>query len=418
MSLKRLLGTLLVVCLITWPLLLPSLALAEPAAQGSCAGNVLLNPGFEDGFSDRGAGQVTVANGWNPWYQDGPGQQEGYNRRPEYKPEDAKLHTRRRIHSGNFAQKLFTTFGTHNAGLFQQVQVSVGSQLTFSAWVQAWSSQDPNPDKVVAPGNYHITVGIDPNGGTDGTSSNVVWVEPRMEYNTWLHPEVQATAKAGTITVFIRGYNEFRDNFNDSYWDDACLTVVKPTPRTTNTPKATPTRTLTPTPEASPTPTLTRTPMPGGICISVFEDANENGRRDEGEKLVAGAVVAILDSNRMELEKHTTDGLSEPTCLSDLAAGTYYLKRLNPVGYVSTVPDDWGVAVVTGANTSVELGCKFRPVPSATPTASPPPLPTATPTPRPVLRELGHSVYQVSGILLAAFALFILLGLRYLRKLT
>jgi hypothetical protein len=129
-------------------------------------------------------------------------------------------------------------------------------------------------------------------------------------------------------------------------------------------------------------------------------------------------VVAILDSNRMELEKHTTDGLSEPTCLSDLAAGTYYLKRLNPVGYVSTVPDDWGVAVVTGANTSVELGCKFRPVPSATPTASPPPLPTATPTPRPVLRELGHSVYQVSGILLAAFALFILLGLRYLRKLT
>ena len=29
--------------------------------------NLLLNPGFEDGFSERGAGEVTVANGWFPW---------------------------------------------------------------------------------------------------------------------------------------------------------------------------------------------------------------------------------------------------------------------------------------------------------------------------------------------------------------
>ena len=418
MTLRRLLGTLLVLCLATWPLLVPCLVLAEPATQEGCAGNVLLNPGFEDGFSDRGAGEVSVANGWNPWWQDGPRQAEGYNRRPEYKPEDASRYTRRRIHSGNWAQKFFNTFSTHNAGLFQQVQVPAGSKLTLSAWVQAWSSQDPNPDAAVAPGNYRVSIGIDPNGGTDGTSPNVVWTAPHMEYNTWIHLELQSVAKAGTITVFLRGSPEFRVQFNDSYWDDACLTVVNPTPRATNTPKPTPTRTLTPTPQASPTPTLTPTPVPGGICISVFEDANENGRRDEGEKLVGGAVVTILDSNHMELEKHTTDGLSEPYCLSDLAAGTYYLRRQNAPGYTSTVADDWGVAVLTGANTSVELGCKLKPVPSATPTASPTPLPTATPTPRPVLRELGNAVYQVSGLLLAAFALLILLGLRYLRKRT
>lgn len=416
MSLKSKIGVILTICLTAALLLWPALVMAEPVAQGDCAGNVLLNPSFEDGFSDRGAGQVTVANGWQPWYQDGPRQSEGYNKRPEYKPENAAIHTMRRIHSGNWAQKFFSTYATHNAGILQQVQVSVGSKLTFSAWVQAWSSQDPNPDQVVSPGNYRVSVGIDPTGGTDGTSANVIWSEPRMEYNTWLHLEIQAVAKAGTVTVFCRGSSEFRTNFNDSYWDDACLTVVKPTAVPTSKPKNTPTRTATPLPTASPTPTLTPTPLTGGICVMVFEDDNANTKRDEGEKLVAGALITLLDSNRMELEKYTTDGLSEPFCFSGLAAGSYYLKRQNPTGYRSTVPDDWGVAVVPSTNTNVEIGAQFIPGPTATSTATVTPIPTATPTPRPVLREVGHSLYQISGIVLAALALIIPFGVRYLRK--
>lgn len=416
MSVKRLVVTFLMICLIAWPMLRPAFVSAEPSTQGECSGNVLLNPSFEEGFSDRGAGEVSVANGWYPWYQDGPGQVDGYNRRPEYKPEDASRFGRRRVRTGNFAQKFFSTFATHNAGLLQQVQVPVGSQLTFSAWVQVWSSQDPNPDTVVSPGNYRVSIGIDPTGGTDWSSPNVAWTEPRMEYNTWMRLEIRSVAKAGTATVFLRGNPEFRNRFNDSYWDDACLTVVRPTPRPTNTPKHTATPTSTPTPQASPTPTLTPTPMPGGICVSVYADSNGNGIREEGENLVAGAIITLFDSNRLELEKYTTDGLSEPFCLGGLAAGTYYLKRQNSPGYVSTVPDDWGIAVVAGGNTNVELGCQFVPAPSATPTATRTPTPTPTSTPKPVLREMGRAVYQISGILAAALALIIPIGLRYLRK--
>ena len=406
MSIRRLIS----VTLIAWLLLWHSIALAEPATQGGCSSNALVNPGFEEGFSDRGAGEVSVANGWFPWWQDGPGQDRGFYRRPEYKPEDAARFGTRRVHSGNFSQKFFSTFATHNAGLYQQVQVPVGSRLTFSAWVQVWSSEYHDPDSVVNPGNYRVYVGIDPTGGTDWNSPNVVWSGPYMEYNTWMHLEIQSVAKASTITVFLRGQPEFRTQFNDSYWDDTCLVVVRPTPRPTNTPKDTPTPTI------SPTPTFTPTPLPGNICVSVYDDRNSNGGRDEGEALVSGAVISLFDSNHQEIGNYTTNGLNEPFCFDELAPGTYYLERQDAPGYISTVPDSWAVVVAPGENTNVELGAQFVPTPSATPTVTSTATPTATPTPRPLLKEMGAASYKVSGIILAALALIIPLGLRYLKE--
>ena len=415
----------LAVFLVASCLFSPLSAIGQPSSQAGCSGNVLVNPGFEDGFSDRGAGEVSVANGWFPWYQDGPGQNDGFYRRPEYKPEDASRYGTRRIHSGNWAQKFFSTYATHNAGVFQQVKLPAGSRLTLSAWAQIWSSQDPNPDTVVEPGNYRVHIGIDPHGGTDWNSPNVVWSSGFMEYNTWLRLEVKATSQAGTVTVFLRGQPEYRTQFNDSYWDDVCLTAVRPataTPKPTNTPKDTPTPTLsptataTPTPVESPTPTATPTPLPGSVCVTGFEDTNANGRKDEGEPLVAGMTVSFSDSTMLELERYTTDGLSEPYCLGNLAEGTYYLKRSNPPGYLSTVPDDWAAAVVPGGRTMVELGSRFVPTPTATSTARPTLTPTPTPTPRPLLQGAGRSLFQVSGILMAALAVLLPFGVRYLRK--
>ncbi|MEM4725242.1 MAG: SdrD B-like domain-containing protein, partial [Candidatus Hadarchaeum sp.] len=288
-----------------------------------------------------------------------------------------------------------------------------------SAWVQAWSSTDPNPDAVVSPGNYRVYIGIDPTGGTDWSSPNVVWSAPRMEYNTWMRLEVQAVAKASTITVFLRGQPEFRVQFNDSYWDDVCLTVVRPataTPRPTNTPKDTPTPTVTATPTMTPTATPTPTPSFGQVCVSTFDDYNQNGRHDEGEDLIAGSVISLRDSNQFELEKYVTDGMSEPYCFMGLAEGTYFLQRQNPPGYVSTAPDHWAVAIVPGGRAVVELGAYFQPTPTATATATPTATPTSTPTPRPILKEMATATYQVSGIVLAALALAIPLTLHYLRR--
>jgi hypothetical protein len=126
--------------------------------------------------------------------------------------------------------------------------------------------------------------------------------------------------------------------------------------------------------------------------------------------------VSFSDSTLLELERYTTDGLSEPYCLGNLAEGTYYLKRKNPAGYLSTVPDDWAAAVVPGGRTMVELGALFIPTPTATSTLRPTLTPTPTPTPRPLLQGAGRSLYQVSGILLAALAILLPFGVRYLRK--
>jgi hypothetical protein len=410
MSKTHFLRRLAIAAVLTLPLWCTAPSAAEPLAQDVCSGNVLVNPGFEEGFSERGAGEVSVANGWFPWWQDGPGQDKGYYRRPEYKPEDASRYGRRRVRSGNFAQKFFNTFSTHNAGILQQVQVPVDSILTLSAWVQAWSSQYHDPDTVKDPGNYRVYIGIDPTGGTDWSSPNVVWSEPAIQYNTWINLQLQAKAKAGTITVFLRGQPEFRTQFNDSYWDDICLTVQRPTPRPTNTP------TITPTPTSSPTPTATPTPLPGNVCVSVYQDLNENGQRDDGEVLVSGAVVSLLDSNRAEVEKYTTDGVNEPYCFQGLVAGEYYLQRQNPSGYVSTAPDEQLVAVEPGTSADIGFGAKFVPTPTPTATATPTRTPTPTPTPEPMLQQVANAAYGVSGIILAALALMILVGLQALRR--
>lgn len=394
---------------------MPLRVYAGPSPQSGCVNNALVNPSFEEGFSDRGAGELTIANGWNLWYQDGPFQADGYNRRPEYKPEDASKYGRHRIHHGNFAQKMFTTYSTHNAGLWQQVAVPVNSQLTFSIWVQVWSSEDPNPDNAVRPGNYRVWVGIDPTGGTDWQSPNIIWSEPRMEYNTWMQLSVNAVAKAGTITVFTRGNPEFRSHFNDSYWDDACLSVIKPTPKPT-TPKPTNTPQATATPTLSPTPTASPTPMTANICFITFEDANGNGKRDTEEVFLHGVFITVMNIDGVAVSTFKSTTQDQPICVEGLPPGNYIITRQNPYGYESTSPDNWGVAVVGGTRFQVEFGARLIPTATATSTPAYTPTPTPRPTSEPLLPRAGSAIYHTSGLLVALVAFCLPVGFYYLKK--
>ena len=110
-----------------------------------CPGNALVNGGFEGGFSSRGDDWLQVANGWTPFWQDGPNQSEGYNRRPEYRAEDARVYGNRRVREGNFAQKMDTLFGAHHGGIWRQVSVPAGSRLTFRVFGRSWSSNKDDP---------------------------------------------------------------------------------------------------------------------------------------------------------------------------------------------------------------------------------------------------------------------------------
>ncbi|TEU16424.1 MAG: hypothetical protein E3J25_02910 [Anaerolineales bacterium] len=202
---------------------------AWPTADGMVG--VLQNPDFEEGFSMREAVEVTVAEEWEPWWVKGTEEEQarGYLRRPEYKPEERSARGGEgRVHSGNSGQKQFTTFATHTAGIYQRVPVVRGSTVSFSIWVYVWSSSKDDFDRSKGPGDYKVSVGLDPFGGTSGSASEVVWSRWVQQYDGWVKLRVQAVAQADQVTVFTRGQNGWRVRHNDSYWDDASLQVILP----------------------------------------------------------------------------------------------------------------------------------------------------------------------------------------------
>lgn len=410
---------------------------AQPA-KADCAGNVLPNAGFEGGFSTREAIQLVVANSWTPFWQDGPFQDDGYNRRPEYQPEDASRYGRRRVREGNFAQKWSTVYATHHGGIYQQINITPKSLVTLKAWAQAWSSSGDDA-AVSSGGNYQFSVGIDPTGGTDWGSPNVVWSPRSNLLDQWVELSVQARAQGGTVTVYLRGDAEFRLKHNDAYFDEVCVTIVPPAPaatntrRPTNTPAhtATPTNTLTPTstltPLASPVPSATPTPLPAVIRVLAFDDRNGDGVRDKEEALLAGAQIALANAQRTPLASHTTDGASEPYAFQVAEAGSYIVTEIDPPGYASTSPNQWTVAVLGGTQVELAFADRFAPTPTATftpkpsattkPTASPTALPlTRTPEPTKAPPTLGEIVSNMSGIIVAAVAILLLLALLLVRR--
>ncbi|MGQ9681225.1 MAG: hypothetical protein ACUVX9_01675 [Anaerolineae bacterium] len=371
----------------------------------------LRNPGFEEGFSDRNSGgHVIVADGWEYWYQDGPNTDRGLNFRPSYQPGYAAEHGGTRIHGGAKSQKMGNDYAAHNAGLWQRVSVPRGSTVTFSIWAFCWSSNKDNANSAEQPGNYRLSVGIDPTGGTDWRAPTVRWSEPRIEYLKWIQLSISAPAEADAVTVFVRGNPEYPVKHNESCWDDATLSIVAPTPRPTNTPRPTDTPTITPTPEPSATSTATPTPVRSDLCLQAYVDANNNGARDADEQPVPGGVISVLDSQRAEVGRVLTTGYQEPVCIRDLPAGDYVLQIRAPAGYELAVSSELPFVLGDDGDNPPTLAVALRRL-AAAPTASPAPsptalpLPTATPEPPP---SLGRSLYNVSGILVALAALGIL----------
>jgi len=296
---------LLLVCgvlVLAWAAVMPTVTLAEPAAQEGCPGNLLANPGFEDGGrkteSEGTSLSSILAFGWYPWFVQGSPEQvqQGQFMEPEFMIEDAAVRGPYRVRTGRMSQKFFKIWATHKAGFYQRVAVPQGSVATFSIWVQIYSGEGDGWDEtrkiylsdLDRPGRYRVYVGIDPFGNvpagpTAPLPSTIVWSEPVVDFQTrqtdatglpvdaWVQLRVTARAEADHITVFTWGQPEFSVKHNDSFWDDACLIAVAPTPRPTNTPRPTATATETPIPTATPTssPTPTDTPSPTATATAL-----------------------------------------------------------------------------------------------------------------------------------------------------
>ena len=197
------------------------------AGANAQAVNVLTNPGFEESFTVRDGDQfVRVAEGWAPWHSEAEGEDAFTWEliQPEYQSAsdtDESSH----IREGEYSQLLRSFYATFDAGLLQEYEgVEVNSWLRFSTSAWVWSSKLDDPLQSEADGDVFVQVGIDPDGGTDGESEDIVWSEITYElYDGWRDFVVVTQATAETITVFIRVLvgQPVRNNF--VWLDDAEL---------------------------------------------------------------------------------------------------------------------------------------------------------------------------------------------------
>jgi hypothetical protein len=228
---------------------------SQPVAGSASAQtpNLLANPGFEDegrwAYAE-GVPEIQVPPGWFAFWRDAPPddlplpsncprrQDAGcYWARPEVKEVEAVEYPNR-VHSGARAVHLFTWGRMHDAGLYQIVeQVPLGARLQFSVWLQSWMCSSASAcmgGKVSdAPARMHLQVGIDPSGGIDPWSQQVVWSSEGEAFDQWQQFRVEAISETGLATVFVRSRAEWdwpRLN-NDLFVDDASLTILpEPTP--------------------------------------------------------------------------------------------------------------------------------------------------------------------------------------------
>ena len=145
--------------------------------------------------------------------------------------------------------------------------VTPNTELRFGIFVYVWSSASfANPDVSDDPNQVIVNVGIDPLGGTDGTSSSIVWSSDAEFYDEYRELSVSTTSQSTAVTVFVRSAPQGFVGTSNIYLDDASLAALGQAPPTT-TPSLTPTLDFgVPTQEGTvtpvPTPVVTSPPFP------------------------------------------------------------------------------------------------------------------------------------------------------------
>lgn len=179
----------------------------------------LTNSDFEGGWREvDGVGELKVADGWHPWWHQS-------DRRPEFKIARLEVDPSR-IHGGQGAQQWFTSYATHTGGIYQQVHdVPVGRTLVLSAYVQAFSRNDDTNWRQ-SDGRYRMRIGIDPYGGLDPESRDIVWSEAVQPYDSWTELRIETQGRSDRCTVYVWGQAEWPVKHNNGYVDDCSLVYL------------------------------------------------------------------------------------------------------------------------------------------------------------------------------------------------
>lgn len=207
----------------------------ETACENATGPNLLQNPSFEGDYSayvppgghpDCPSGvcnSVQMADGWTPYWLSPTETDNPDIHNPEYKRATTGFNPPR-VHEGQAAQQYFTAFSLHEAGFYQQVQVTPGQLYCFSIWAHSWSSEFGA--EVPSNSDLEQRLGIDPTGGTDWQSGTVDWGGKFQQYDEYGLYSLVAQAESSLMTVFTWSRPIWPVDHNDVYWDQAWLSAV------------------------------------------------------------------------------------------------------------------------------------------------------------------------------------------------
>jgi hypothetical protein len=179
------------------------------------ARNLLLNGDFHAPFVTRMVETISVAESWSPWWLSAAEDD------PEWR--DARPIFRQVVLDNEPAQELSTPYATHTAGMWQQVPAFNRETYELQAEALAWSSEGDLPESRHNHANVEMAVGIDPTGGMDPESPNIVWGKVERPLRRWQSVRVKATAQNNIITVFLKSSQDIPKKHQSSLWRDIAL---------------------------------------------------------------------------------------------------------------------------------------------------------------------------------------------------
>jgi LysM repeat protein len=244
-SLRSMLISIIILLIAALPIGLATARSARSVPQA--AGELLTNPGFEQPYQQEGTADIFVANGWSVWYltpggpdypincpDNAPATCKAY-RVPGYRntqPQNEKEPARAR--SGD-SQSWGVSYAVYIAGVYQRVtNLTAGTRVRFSAYLQGFNCDDDRGcfggigryGYSYEPGDMMTRVGIDPTGGTNAFSANVVWSSYLNPLDAFALQQVEAVAQGAAVTVFVWSSPTFPEKHTQVYVDDASLIAI------------------------------------------------------------------------------------------------------------------------------------------------------------------------------------------------
>lgn len=182
--------------------------------------NLLVNGGLENPYYGQGAPTRTAPNGWSLWVGAGA---------PEAFPHTDKV----QVLDGEVSWNIKQGYSVFTAAGYQRVGgLTPGEAVKLTAYGWVYTCNDTTTSCVIPDFPYRrsdtaagasIKVGIDPTGGTDPLSANVVWSGSAAPYDQWAELTVTAQAKGDAVTVFLYATQAAGLAINNVYWDKVSL---------------------------------------------------------------------------------------------------------------------------------------------------------------------------------------------------